>query len=247
MKSPARPDARRRVPFPPPPVTVLVTDRRRGGSPDPAALHALADLAMGAARAGVTFVQVREPDLDDRRLLDLVLRIRDAVSGTDTRVLVNERTDVALAAHAHGVHLRGASVSAARVRRIVPAGFLIGRAVHDVEEAVSVEQEGGCDYLQFGTVFPSAGKPPGHPVAGVEALRQVCSSVALPVIAIGGITPERAGEAARAGAAGVAAIGLFADAPPRQDRITAAAAPALTLADVLDALRRAFDSGSRVV
>ena len=75
---------------------------------------------------------------------------------------------------------------------------------------MAAEGAGGCDYLLFGTVFESRGKAPGHPVAGLEALARVCATVRLPVLAIGGITVARVPEVAKAGAAGVAAIGLFA-------------------------------------
>jgi thiamine monophosphate synthase len=80
-----------------------------------------------------------------------------------------------------------------------------------VEEASAVEGAGGCDYLLFGTVFASASKPADHPVAGIAALERVCRAVAIPVLAVGGMSPERAHTVARAGAAGVAAISLFAE------------------------------------
>jgi thiamine-phosphate pyrophosphorylase len=183
----------------------FVTDRRRFGlSP--------ADLVPRVAAAvsrGVDVIQVRERDLDDRSLLDLTERIGAVVSGTATRVLVNDRADVAIAAGAHGVHLRGDSPPASRVRAIVPARFIIGRSVHslaDIDEAVA---DGACDYLMFGTVFPSAGKPAGHPVAGVDALREACRHSPVPVIAIGGVDQSNVEAIAQSGAAGFAAVGMF--------------------------------------
>ena len=164
-----------------------------------------------AAAAGATMVQVRERQFDDRRLLEFVRQVIVAVRPAGTAVLVNDRTDIALAAGADGVHLKSDAPSAAAVRRIVPAGFAIGRSVHTVAEATLLETADACDYLFFGTVFPSSSKPADHPVAGVEALGQVCAASALPVIAIGGLSVERAAAVARAGAAGVAAIGLFAE------------------------------------
>jgi thiamine-phosphate pyrophosphorylase len=158
----------------------------------------------------VDLVQVRERGLEDASLLALVERLREAVAGTGARVLVNDRLDVALAGQADGVHLPGRAVACSRARAIVPEAFLIGRSVHSVEEAIAATSDGGCDYLLFGSVFESASKPAGHPVAGLEALARVCAAVALPVLAVGGITVSRAADVARAGAAGVAAIGLFA-------------------------------------
>jgi len=183
----------------------FVTDRGRFGlTPD-----ALVERAALAARSGAAVIQVRERDLADRALLDLVRRIVDAVRETDARVLVNDRPDVALASGAAGVHLRGDSPPASRVRAIVPPGFLIGRSVHSLDEIDAAVADGGCDYLVFGTVFPSGGKPEGHPVAGIDALARACARSPLPVIAIGGMTPAREAEVARAGAAGLAAVGWF--------------------------------------
>jgi thiamine-phosphate diphosphorylase len=167
---------------------------------------------VAAANAGVDLVQIRERHLDDRQLLLLTRAAVAALSATATRVLVNDRLDVALAAGAAGVHLRSDSFSAEAARRIAPPGFLIGRSVHSEQEALDTEAVGGCDYLVFGTVFPSTSKPAGHPTAGLDALRRVCERVRLPVLAIGGIAPHMAGSLRRAGASGLAAIGLFRSA-----------------------------------
>jgi thiamine-phosphate pyrophosphorylase len=204
-------------------VICLVTDRARFDVPS---------TVRAAARDGVDLVQVRERDLDDRALLALVRRVIAEVAGTPARVLVNDRLDVALAAGAHGVHLRGDSIAASRVRAMAPRGFLVGRSVHALDEAIAIDREGAVDYVIFGTVFASAGKPAGHPVAGVEALARVCAAVRTPVLAIGGIDAARAVEARRAGAQGVAAIGLFAGAGARE---------------AIRDIRRTFDTGSQVV
>jgi thiamine-phosphate pyrophosphorylase len=95
---------------------------------------------------------------------------------------------------------------------MAPAGFLIGRSVHslgEMEEAVDAAGGGGCDYLTFGTVFRSAGKPDRHTVEGLAALAEVCARSPLPVIAIGGMTAERVDAVEKAGAAGFAAVGMF--------------------------------------
>jgi thiamine-phosphate diphosphorylase len=167
------------------------------------------ELVREAASAGVDLVQIREPRLEGGALLSFVRAAIDESAHTSCQVLVNDRFDVAIAANAGGVHLRGNSFAARRVRTLAPAGFLIGRSVHEPAEAVAVTQDGGCDYLIFGTVFESRNKPPEHPVAGLNALREVCRSTALPVIAVGGISIENAAEAVAAGAKGIAGIDLF--------------------------------------
>jgi len=174
---------------------------------------ALIDRVRAAARAGVHLVQVRERDLDGAALTRLVSACVDAVRGTRTRIVVNDRLDVALAADAHGVHLRGDSFAASRVRAAAPPRFLIGRSVHSVEDAVAATERGALDYLIFGTVFGSSSKP-GREPAGLAGLAAVAATTPLPVLGIGGITVERIAGVMAAGAAGVAAISMF-DTPWR--------------------------------
>src|SRR5687767_8665484 len=112
----------------------LVTDRRRLGSalglPEADWLDALRRQVAAGARAGVDFIQVREPDLEARDLADLVRSLMPLAAGTPARVLVNDRIDVALAAGAAGVHLKEESILPSDVRRIAPPGFVIGCSIH---------------------------------------------------------------------------------------------------------------------
>jgi thiamine-phosphate pyrophosphorylase len=215
------------------PVVCMVTERSRLGlaerSTSATLLQALVRRIESAARHGVHLVQVRERDLEGGSLLSLVHACVEAVRQTPARILVNERVDVALAAGAHGVHLRGDSMPASRIRMIAPRGFLIGRSVHSVAEAVTADEDGGLDYLLFGPVFPTCSKP-GAGGTGAASLASVVRAVRLPVLAIGGVTPATAVHVAHAGAAGFAAIGMFADGAEAD-----AAAAAL-------AARGAFDS-----
>jgi thiamine-phosphate pyrophosphorylase len=188
-------------------VICFISDRRRlpGGS-----VRALIDQVAAAARAGVHLIQIRERDLEGGALTRLVAAAVDAVGGTSARVIVNDRVDVALAAGAHGVHLRGDSVPGARARDITPSGFLIGRSIRSAAEAADAEAAGGLDYLVFGTVFPTPSKPTVT-AAGVQGLAAAVAATALPVLAVGGMTSGHLPAVAAAGAAGFAAIGLFAD------------------------------------
>jgi thiamine-phosphate pyrophosphorylase len=174
----------------------------------------LIERIAAAAHAGVHLIQVRQPHLDGLAATRLVERAVRAVAGTRARVIVNDRVDVAMTGGAHGVHLRGDSMAATRVRAMVPPAFVIGRSVHTSSEAVSAERTGGLDYLIFGTVFASGSKP-GTTPAGVDRLAEVCAAVALPVLAIGGITAGTMAAVRSAGAAGFAGIGLFNDAALR--------------------------------
>lgn len=203
------------------PLLCLVTDRRRlvsAREDDHAACAALLAQVREAAEAGIDLVQIREPDLSTDRLFDLVTRAVALVSPSHpTRIVVNDRLDVALAAGAHGVHLRGVSVDAPRVREAIArartgsdAGeFLVGRSVHGVDEATAAEAAGGLDYLILGTIFATASKPGLTTLAGLDTLRAAARVCRLPILAIGGVTRENARQVVDAGAAGFAAIGLF--------------------------------------
>jgi thiamine-phosphate pyrophosphorylase len=199
----------------------MVTDRRRL---DPPAEEALIRRVGLAARAGIHLVQIRERDMPDGALLALVQQVVAAVRGTRTRVLVNDRVDVALAAGAHGVHLRGDSVPAARVRSLKPSAFLIGRSVHSRDEVAALCAEGAVDYLLFGTVFPTAAKP-DQAAAGVAGVADAVNAAGgLPVLAIGGVTLANSRALAGTGCSGIAAIGQFSDGPEHELASTVAAA-----------------------
>jgi thiamine-phosphate diphosphorylase len=213
-------------------VICLVTDRHRVGAARNGA-DGLVDLVAAAADAGVDLIQVRERDMEARDLTTLVRRCVDAVRGTRAKVLVNDRADVAAAAGAHGVHLRSDSIAAARLRPLLASDALLGRSVHSAEEAGTVSLAGGVDYLILGTLFATPSKPLARPMT-IDELSAACRRSPVPVLAIGGINVERAAMVARAGARGVAGIGLFIPPPgePAQRY----------LGHVVADLRRAFDT-----
>jgi thiamine-phosphate diphosphorylase len=212
----------------------LVTDRRRL-SAGPDGVDRLVDLAAGAVAAGIEIIHVRERDLDARPLAALVSRIVAVAEGSRTKVLVNDRADVAAAAGAHGVHLRGDSITAPAARVLLGRDAVVGRSVHSAVEVDEAQRAGGLDYLVFGTLYRTLSKGDGHPVATFGELSAACEAAqGIPVLAIGGITVQRAAEVARAGAAGVAGIGLFV--PPAGIPVDR------HLETVAHALRRAFDT-----
>jgi len=173
-------------------IRYCVTDRRRGNVLSSAAL---------AVRNSVDMIQIREKDLPAHELLDLVLKVRDLAAGTRTRVLVNDRLDVALAAGIDGVHLPGNGLPPEKVRHWVK---VLGVSIHSVNEGILAERA-GADFVVFGPVFDS----PGKTAVGLEPLRNVAASLKIPVLAIGGVTIANAGEVLKAGAAGIAGIRLF--------------------------------------
>jgi thiamine-phosphate pyrophosphorylase len=186
----------------------LVSDRRRllpcarSTAEELAALEAQLEEAMAA---GVDVIQLRESDLEADLLRSLAARLAARARGTATRVVVNDRADVAVAARADGVHLRADGPPVERVRPLLRHGSLAGRSVHTLEE---IPRNQAADYLLFGHVFPTESKP-GAPAHGVAALRAAAAASRVPLIAIGGIDAERAAWCVEAGAAGLAAIGMF--------------------------------------
>jgi thiamine-phosphate pyrophosphorylase len=180
----------------------LVTSRRRFNPP----VEGLLAQLRRAVEASVDLVQIRERDLEAAALTSLVASALTIARGTRTRIIVNDRLDVALACGADGVHLRSDSFGVADARRLAPAGFLIGRSVHSAEEA---RLAADADYLIAGAVFPTPSKSAGTAWLGADGLRAIVRATDAPVLAIGGVTLDRVGEVAATGAAGVAAIALF--------------------------------------
>jgi thiamine-phosphate pyrophosphorylase len=214
----------------------LVTDRRRlsPGLPFESARRCLLEQARCAVDAGLDLIHLRERDLSSADLVALAADLLRITRTTATRVVINDRLDVALACGADGVHLRADSITVAAARRLAPRPFLIGRSVHSVSDVAAAD---GADYIVAGTVFPSASKGEPSGCIAVDGLRAIVRAAPVPVLAIGGITIERAGEVAAAGAAGIAGIGLFmgVDGPePSPCR-------AISLTDLAGLVRHQFD------
>jgi thiamine-phosphate pyrophosphorylase len=207
------------------PIVCYVTDRRSssGAGTEANAIARTLQSAQIALAAGVDWVQVREKDLPGGRLLELARRIvcfaeEQAVeTERQSRIIINDRLDVALAAAADGVHLGSESAPAREVVRWcrtgnAPERFVIGVSCHSVEEAREAENA-KSDYIFFGPVFKTPSKQAFGAPQGMERLAEVCHAVAVPVIAIGGVDQENAASCIRAGASGIAAIRMFQSSP----------------------------------
>ena len=212
----------------------LVTDRRRLanrlslGTDGPQVLDVLVEIATDAVDAGVDIVQVRESDLPTCVLTDLVKRLVDGAHGKGSTIVVNDRLDVALAAGAHGVHLKAAPIAIDRIRSTAPNGFTVGQSCHSVDQA----RDSKADYVIVGTVFPTRSKP-GVSLIGLAGLEAVARSTKTPVLGIGGIRLDHLSNVAAIGAAGIAAVDLFL--PDSERRVP--------MRDIVSQARRAFDRG----
>jgi thiamine-phosphate pyrophosphorylase len=202
-------------------VLYYITDRRQFSADESAAPKHLLAKVCEAASAGVDYIQLREKDLSARDLERLALEARRAiVTGraanpeSRTRLLINSRTDIALASRAHGVHLRADDLSPEQVRTIWSKADdnaqsdsrpepVIAVSCHTPEE-VNQAAENAANLAVFAPVFDKQGAMP----AGLEQLRQACRA-RIPVLALGGVTLENAQSCLEAGAAGIAAIRLF--------------------------------------
>jgi thiamine-phosphate pyrophosphorylase len=185
-----------------------ITDRKQFPGDELGRCERLLQKIEKAARAGVDYIQLREKDLTSRELEQLAREAVRRVADTKSKLLINSRTDIALAVGAHGVHLRSDDVSPEDVRRVwrqsgdgtVP---IIGASCHSEQEVIAARQA-GADFVVFGPVFAKATETG----VGLNALRSVCRHD-IPVLALGGVTLGNARSCKEAGAAGVAGIRLF--------------------------------------
>jgi len=184
-------------------IRYVITDRHLAGG-----VEALLRQLRRNVASGVDYIQVREKDMADRDLVDLACGVVSIASGSATRVVINGRVDIALAAGAQGVHLPGEAIPPLAWRPIVPDGFVIGVSCHSLEE-LRVE---GADYALYAPVFGPRSKEASLPALGIEGLREGCRAARMPVLALGGITWETVQACVDAGAAGVAGITLFQEA-----------------------------------
>jgi thiamine-phosphate pyrophosphorylase len=192
-----------------------VTDRRSLAEDPATAKNFLLEKIEQAAEAGVDWIQLREKDLPARELAELAAEALRRTAGR-AAVIINDRLDVACACKSAGVHLGERSLPVNEARRFAglrstETEFLVGVSVHSLEAAQQAERH-GADYVIFGPVFATPSKESFGAPQGLARLRGVCEQVAIPVLAIGGITVETALKCLAAGASGIAAIRLFQDA-----------------------------------
>ena len=191
----------------------LVTDRTQTRGRD------LAAVVGECLAAGLPAVQVREKDLGAADLAFLCRRLLGPARDAGAMLVVNDRVDVALAVGADAVQRTSISLPVDDIRAVAGRRLRIGVSVHSLEDAVDAELK-GADWVTYGPVYDTPSKRRYGAPQGLQRLATVARGLRIPVIAIGGITPERVKEVRAAGARGVAVISaiLAADSPANATR-----------------------------
>lgn len=191
------------------PLLYVVTDRLKlAEKTGDSSFSCLVEFIRRAIAAGVDMIQIRERDLTTQELVNLVDRV-SCLASSRTRLLVNDRADVAAAQAGVGVHLATRSIPPHAVREAF-GNILIGASTHTLGEIREAE-ESGADFVVFGPVFDTESKRKFGPPAGLDALKAAVAAASIPVLGIGGITADNYSAVLEAGAAGLAAISLFID------------------------------------
>ena len=206
----------------------LVTDAERSaGRTTPAVVRAAVD-------AGVGVVQLRDKDANARDRLAVGRELRRITNRADVPLIVNDRVDLALALDADGVHLGDDDLPVPVARDLLGADAIVGRSVSTVDEARDAVAA-GADYLGVGAIYPTDSKPDideADFAIGCDRLREIATTVDVPIVGIGGIDPSNAKNVVRAGADGVAVISA----------ITGAEAPAAATRALRDAVESSRDA-----
>ena len=175
-----------------------VTDRHWLGN------RTLYDVVRESLEGGVTFLQLREKDLDDENFYKEAVRLQEMAREYGVPFVVNDNVDIAVRMDADGVHVGQSDMEAGDVRALIGPDKILGVSAQTVEQAVLAEKR-GADYLGVGAVFPTGSKDDAVEVSH-ETLKEICEAVSIPVVAIGGITVNNTPELAGSGICGIAVI-----------------------------------------
>jgi thiamine-phosphate pyrophosphorylase len=190
------------------PLRCLITRGDLTADNFPQRKHEIIETIRGAVGSGIELVQIREKELPAKFIFELTAAAVNTAQDSLTRILVNDRLDIAIAAGADGVHMTGTSIPTGIVRKSVPVDFLVGVSTHLLDETIAA-QDNGADFAIYGPVFETPGK---RKATSVEKLAEICRAVdPFPVIAVGGIDASNYESVLSSGAAGFAAIRYLND------------------------------------
>lgn len=166
--------------------------------------RSLSQVVKESLEGGVTFLQLREKDLDDETFLEEALELKKLAAAYRVPFVINDNVDIAIKADADGVHVGQSDMEAGRVREKLGTEKIIGVSVQTVGQALEA-QRNGADYLGVGAVFPTGSKEDAEDVS-YETLKAICEAVKIPVVAIGGINSDNVERLKGSGIAGIAVI-----------------------------------------
>ena len=164
----------------------------------------LYDVVRDSLDGGVTFLQLREKELDDETFLEEAVKLQEMAREYNVPFVINDNVDIAVKMDADGVHVGQSDMEAGNVRALIGPDKILGVSAQTVEQAL-LAQEKGADYLGVGAVFPTGSKDDADEVS-FETLKEICDAVSIPVVAIGGITYENTPELKGSGICGIAVI-----------------------------------------
>ena len=195
------------------PILYLITRGATTESTTPSsfAFTKILDQVRAAVASGIQLIQIREKNLTARVLYELTERAVEITRGSRTKLLVNDRADIAAGAGADGVHLTAQSLPPRVVRDNFGEEFLIGASTHSLAEAAAA-RDGGADFAVLGPVFETQSKAKYGPPLGLDVLANISAALKpFPIVALGGISQPNAVDCLGAGASGIAGISLFSD------------------------------------
>ena len=157
-----------------------------------------------ACRSGVTIIQLREKNLTTNQYYQLAKQVKEITDAYQVPLIIDDRLDVCLAVDAAGLHIGDDELPVSVARQVLGPDKILGVTAKTVKRALEAE-EGGADYLGTGAIFPTTTKE-NAPITLVSTLKTICQRVAIPVVAIGGLTSENIDQLAATGIAGVAVV-----------------------------------------
>ena len=157
-----------------------------------------------ACRSGVTIIQLREKNLTTNQYYQLAKQVKEITDAYQVPLIIDDRLDICLAVDAAGLHIGDDELPVSVARQVLGPEKILGVTAKTVKRALEAE-EGGADYLGTGAIFPTTTKE-NAPITLISTLKTICQTVAIPVVAIGGLTSENIDQLAETGIAGVAVV-----------------------------------------
>ena len=176
----------------------LVTNRYQDS------LESFLEKVETACRSGVTIIQLREKNLTTNQYYQLAKQVKEITDAYQVPLIIDDRLDVCLAVDAAGLHIGDDELPVSVARQVLGPDKILGVTAKTVKRALEAE-EGGADYLGTGAIFPTTTKE-NAPITLISTLKTICQTVAIPVVAIGGLTSENIDQLAETGIAGVAVV-----------------------------------------